>query len=113
MGVTQMNVRLDRELKRAGDAVLAGHGYTPSCAVRALWEYLSVHAKLPDALERVLRQGDLEAASPSPDSVAAEGARIAAEFYERAGIEQPTDPVDYEVLRSDAAHDQLRGWGFS
>ena len=62
MEATQMNVRLDRELKRAGDAVLAGHGYTPSCAVRALWEYLSVHAKLPDALERVLRQGDLEAA---------------------------------------------------
>ena len=101
MEATQMNVRLDRELKRAGDAVLAGHGYTPSCAVRALWEYLSVHAELPDALERVLRQGDFEAASPSPDSIAAEGARIVA------------GPVDYEVLRSDAAHDQLRGWGFS
>lgn len=34
----QMNVRIDRELKREGDAALAAAGYTPSQAVRALWE---------------------------------------------------------------------------
>lgn len=112
MEAAQMNVRLDRALKRSGDAVLAARGRTPSQAVRALWEYLSVHAELPDALERLLRQGDLEGAAPL-DSAADEGARIVAGFYERAGIEQPTAPVDYEGLRGDAALDRLREWGFA
>lgn len=34
----QMNVRMDRQLKEAGDAVLAHIGMTPSQAVRELWQ---------------------------------------------------------------------------
>ena len=34
----QMNTRIDRTLKREGDAALAAAGFTPSQAVRALWE---------------------------------------------------------------------------
>lgn len=34
----QINVRLDKELKEAGDSALAELGLTPSVAVRALWE---------------------------------------------------------------------------
>lgn len=113
MEAAQMNVRLDRALKRSGDAVLAARGRTPSQAVRALWEYLSVHDELPAALERVLRHEDLEDGPASPDSVADEGARIVAEFYERVGIEQPEVSVDYERLREDAALDRLREWGFA
>lgn len=37
----QINVRLDRELKSAGDALLDRVGVTPSQLVRALWEKLS------------------------------------------------------------------------
>lgn len=113
MEVAQMNVRLDRALKRSGDAVLAERGRTPSQAVRALWEYLTVHAELPDALERLLRQDDLEEAAASPDPVADEGARIVAGFYKQTGIEQPTAPVDYGKLRRDAALSRLREWGFA
>lgn len=113
MEAAQMNVRLDRALKRSGDAVLAARGRTPSQAVRALWEYLSVHDELPAALERVLRHEDLEDGPASPDSVADEGERIVASFYERVGIEQPEVPVDYERLRGDAALDRLREWGFA
>lgn len=43
----QMNVRIDRQLKEAGDAVLAHLGMTPSQAVRALWEYLVVNGRMP------------------------------------------------------------------
>lgn len=113
MEVAQMNVRLDRALKRSGDAVLAERGRTPSQAVRALWEYLTVHAELPDALERLLRQDDLEEAAASPDPVADEGARIVAGFYKQTGIEQPTALVDYGELRRDAALARLREWGFA
>ena len=43
----QMNVRMDRQLKEAGDAVLAHIGMTPSQAVRTLWEYLVVNGCMP------------------------------------------------------------------
>ena len=33
----QINVRLDADLKRSGDAALSKAGMTPSQAVRALW----------------------------------------------------------------------------
>ncbi len=38
MNAVQMNIRIDRELKREGDAAFASIGYTPSQAVRLLWE---------------------------------------------------------------------------
>ena len=34
----QINVRLDADLKRSGDAALSKAGMTPSQAVRALWQ---------------------------------------------------------------------------
>ncbi len=43
----QMNVRIDRQLKEAGDTVLAHIGMTPSQAVRALWEYLVINERMP------------------------------------------------------------------
>ena len=56
----QMNVRMDRQLKDAGDAVLAQIGMTPSQAVRTLWEYLVVNGHMPS-------KGD--AAAPVSDGV--------------------------------------------
>ena len=35
---SQLNVRIDSDLKRAGDAVFTSIGLSPSQAVRALWE---------------------------------------------------------------------------
>lgn len=45
----QMNVRMDRQLKEAGDAVLAHIGMTPSQAVRELWQYLTENGHMPVA----------------------------------------------------------------
>ena len=36
----QMNTRIDASLKKTGDAVLARLGYSPSAAVRGLWQYI-------------------------------------------------------------------------
>ena len=38
MQTAQINVRIDRTLKEAGDAALASAGFSPSEAVRALWQ---------------------------------------------------------------------------
>ena len=42
---TQINIRMDRSLKEAGDAALAQIGLNPSQAVRALWEKASHRGK--------------------------------------------------------------------
>ena len=39
MGMTQMNVRIDEDLKAAGDAAFRAAGVTPSEVVRSVWEY--------------------------------------------------------------------------
>lgn len=47
METVQMNTRIGAELKRSGDAVLRRNGYSPTAAVKALWEYVSAHNALP------------------------------------------------------------------
>ena len=48
--MTQMNTRLEAQLKDSGDQALSLANRTPSQAVRWLWEYLSIHKNDPDAL---------------------------------------------------------------
>lgn len=43
----QINVRLDADLKRSGDAALSRAGMTPSQAVRALWQLAASLADAP------------------------------------------------------------------
>ena len=50
----QINVRLDADLKRSGDAALSRAGMTPSQAVRALWQLAASMADRPGALEDIL-----------------------------------------------------------
>ena len=49
----QINVRLDADLKRSGDAALSKAGMTPSQAVRALWQLAASLADRPGALEDI------------------------------------------------------------
>ncbi|SCH80791.1 addiction module antitoxin%2C RelB/DinJ family [uncultured Collinsella sp.] len=48
MAATQMNIRMDAALKESGNAALARLGYTPSQAVRALWEVIRGFGSLCD-----------------------------------------------------------------
>lgn len=51
---TQMNVRIDRTLKERGDVALAKAGFTPSQAVRAVWEFAAAHERDPEAIANAL-----------------------------------------------------------
>ena len=115
MEATQMNVRLDRAVKRAGDAVLEARGCTPSRLVRALWEYLSVQGRAPDTLERMLVQDELDAGCrPAVDGGHDAGARLVASFYEGLGISEPQRPApDYAALRDEWADEKLATWGLT
>ena len=64
----QINVRLERELKEAGDRQLELAGRTPSQAVRALWSKVSKGGDEARAvLDAVFTQGD----TPEPSEQAA------------------------------------------
>ena len=52
----QINVRLDRELKEAGDRELERMGITPSQAVRALWEKLACGGADAEAARKLLAE---------------------------------------------------------
>lgn len=62
----QMNTRLDKSLKETGDAVLRRLGYSPSQAVRTLWEFLAAHQSEPSAvrefMEPYVQEGSADAA---------------------------------------------------
>lgn len=54
--VVQMNTRIGEELKRAGDEVLAGMGFSPSAAVRGLWRFVVKHRDDRRAISSVLEE---------------------------------------------------------
>ncbi len=94
---TQINVRIDRSLKDAGDAALLDAGVTPSEAIRALWE-LAVRCKeAPGALRDLLfpktAEEEDEAARRRAEAVACAraGRSIVADARRAAGI--PTEAV--------------------
>ena len=113
MAAAQMNIRMDAALKESGNAALARLGYTPSQAVRALWEVITVQGALPPALVRALNSnGDMPSRPTEMESTS--GAGIVSSFYRRLGIDEPSStPVDYAELREMAADEQLASWGLS
>lgn len=51
---TQLNVRLNRDVKAVGDRALTSAGITPSQAVRSLWERLGQMAQSPREVRHLL-----------------------------------------------------------
>lgn len=54
---TQMNTRIDATLKEAGDAVLTRLGYSPSAAVRGLWQFVVDHQDDAASVREVIEPG--------------------------------------------------------
>ena len=105
----QMNVRIDRQLKEAGDTVLAHIGMTPSQAVRALWEYLVINERMPS------RGGSAEILSDEAnqrfvESRAAQGSHIIRDSCLKYGIPIPEFSGDYDDLYEEAMADRYPEW---
>lgn len=83
---TQMNTRIDAELKAAGDAVLAHLGYTPSAAVRGLWRFVVDHQDDAATVREVIEP---DAASALSDEASRKAAAIAdlRSLYEQTACE--------------------------
>lgn len=106
----QMNVRLDSQLKEAGDAVLASLGMTPSQAVRELWQYLTENGHMPIAKRNNDEVLPDDIRSKASSSHVSEGAALISNYYERFSIPRlsPDEAFDYDEL-----YDQMMGERFS
>lgn len=105
----QMNVRIDRQLKEAGDTVLAHIGMTPSQAVRALWEYLVINERMPS------KEGSAEILSDEAnqrfvESRAEQGGHIIRDSCLKYGIPIPEFSGDYDDLYEEAMADRYPEW---
>lgn len=54
-----LTVRLDKEVKERGVAVMSELGYSPSAAVRALFDYVIKHDSLPFLEEKRLEEAEI------------------------------------------------------
>lgn len=105
----QMNVRIDRQLKEAGDAVLAHIGMTPSQAVRALWEYLVINERMPSKEGSAEIPPD-EANQRFVESRAAQGSHIIRDSCLKYGIPIPEFSGDYDDLYEEAMAERYPEW---
>ena len=111
---TQMNTRIDAELKEAGDAALARLGYTPSAAVRGLWRFVVDHQDDAAAVREVIEPG---AASAFSDEAARKAIAISelrslyAQTASELGIPErgDADLPSWDDLREDWYAERLEG----
>lgn len=72
---SQVNARIDANLKASGDAALAAAGITPTQAVRMLWSLAVRYQDEPEKLRATL---DPDSAEPSADELAERQRKVAA-----------------------------------
>lgn len=109
----QMNIRMDSALKAQGDAVLAKAGFSPSQAVRALWDLAIGYKDKPEQLVGVLEPSkalDEEAARKAERErklvVVHEWDKKMDAFYSKVGIASSADPSFTDLL----SYKQLRDY---
>lgn len=112
MPTTQMNVRLDSELKAAGDAVLEREGVTPSQMVRAIWEWLVVEDRVPDEARAALNGWDFDAKEFERElrlEAVERGANLVRDFYRKFDIPEPDRSADdyYDALMEEAMRERF------
>lgn len=108
----QMNVRLDSQLKEAGDAVLASLGMTPSQAVRELWQYLTENGHMPIAKRNNDEVPPDDIRSKASSSHVSEGAALVSNYYERFSIQRPStdEAFDYDELYDQMMSERFSDW---
>ena len=112
---TQMNTRIDRDLKAQGDAALASIGLSASEAVRLLWKKASKRGKdLQEVASLLVEESrDAEADSVSEKlAVARRGWELVPSFFESRGGRRaegvPNEPlVDDKELLAEAMFERL------
>ena len=94
----QVNVRIDKDLKIAGDDVMRRYGCSPSKAVQSLWNYIVVNNSLPDFIPKIMTPTERNATA-----IAEKGrgmaARLFSDMTEMAISDEAIDSLAYDNLR--------------
>lgn len=104
----QINARISPDLKARGDAALLDAGFSPTQAIRALWDFAAGHADNPHAIARVLLPE--QASAEDEEALAqrtlrakaiARGSSLVREGYMGAGLEWPPEACElgYDDLK--------------
>ena len=86
MPTGQMNVRIDDDIRIAGNEAFESIGWSPSQAVREVWAYAARNRRNPRQLKELRRLFEDAPVRPSV-SKAEEGARIVPEGLSKMGID--------------------------
>ena len=102
MGTVQLNVRIDEDLKAAGDAVLERHGVSAVQIVREAWRYMAEHQRIPQFDER-------PAGAPAPivDIEVESQAGMAIRLAREAGLRAELESMTYTELKESAYEEML------
>ena len=105
MATAQLNVRIDEDLKHAGDLVLERFGASAVQIVRAAWQYMADHQTLP---EFVHTEEDKSASCANDTLAEAErGAGMALRLAREAGLRAELESMSYAELRESAYEEAL------
>ena len=116
--IAQVNVRIDANLKTAGDAALAKAGLTPTKAIRALWQRFAELADRPEKVRELVESRDVFAPAERAEqgrklSLAREGSMIVSRSLAERGVVVPEgfEELSYEELREQVLLERLRERG--
>ena len=102
MATAQLNVRINADLKAAGDSVLERFGVSSVQVIRSTWQYMADHQKLPDFVRQEV--------SPSPNEgreVADCGAGMAVRLALEAGLRAEFEAMTFDEMRESAYEEML------
>lgn len=109
---TQMNVRMDAQLKQVGDKAFANAGLTPSQVVRSVWEFGARHIDEPHIIRQAFASKlDLVEKLELDCDIAhiEQATSICSRLREQFGLKAPDhlEELDYRALREEAATERL------
>ena len=117
MATVQMNIRIEETLKSHGDQALSAIGYTPTRAVRALWQFAEQNRHNPTAVKEIIDQLEGTRDSSTEESqdaraLVARGPELFSQALIAAGIPfgAKAAEIPYEELLAAAYEEKQRGW---
>lgn len=120
MATTQMNIRISPSVKQAGDAALDKAGYSPTRAIRALWEFAGRNRGNEKELRKMLEvlEGEVDNDSHNAEisrrlQVAGEGPLIIERALSEMGIpvSSYSDETSYDELLEQALYEKMKERG--
>ena len=118
MPKTQMNVRIDSDLKTQGDNVFRLLGLTATDVVQAVWGYAAEHGDVPCIVAQALQQPAI--ASEELDTqyrmlMVERAHNLVSDFSRQMNLPAPDklEDIDYRAMREEGMAARLDGWGIA